>query len=100
VMFEAFGGGIDDHGVLLLVSGTSGSISERGAVDLEFNNTTNEGRRPGQVSCGYPQGTDDGSAEQKDHHQHDQPDGQCANEQGDYREHENYAGNLYLELEA
>src|SRR6266446_6575511 len=32
VMFEAFGGGVDDHGVLLLVSATSGFISRMGCV--------------------------------------------------------------------
>src|SRR5260370_35025043 len=32
VMFEAFGGGVDDRGVLLLVSATSGIISRMGCV--------------------------------------------------------------------
>ena len=32
VMFEAFGGGVDDHGVLLNVSVTSGFLSRMGCV--------------------------------------------------------------------
>ena len=49
VMFEVFGGGVDDHGGSPACFGDVWVHFERGLCDLEFNDTTNEGRRSGQL---------------------------------------------------